>query len=297
MSAPLLPGVPFLLLGDARPLHPAHGLVVVQPGVAQILVVVVLEADQGEGVPGLDPLERSRAVSGRPATVRRDPVVEPGRVGLVQPAHPRRRPLVFSDRAPRDLERPSQIVIEHGLLPQDLRSAPECAQEVLADLGPVVLGLGVGRAEDDARVRRTEDVRHPPLVPTNRDPIPFGGAEPRRGQEADDERGKADSHRAGTSRVWHAPLHRAGYSSGPSGREPGRSTQQIGDGSTVRNRIEGASLLRPPLPSRTHPRFGRPPALTVRSGLPRSARARTALPRGDRNRTRRSRASPWGSPA
>ncbi len=156
---------PFIGLDDAGPLERPQAVRPLQPRVAQVLVVMVLEADQGERVPGLDAFEQAALGVG----VRVEVVIEARRKGVVQTPELLRGSLVLLDRTARDLETARQIVVEQGVLAVEFGAPADRPHEILLHLRPVVLGLGIGAAEHDARVGRTVDVRDAPRVAVDRD--------------------------------------------------------------------------------------------------------------------------------
>ncbi len=138
-----------------------------QPGVPEVLVVMILETYQSQRVPWLHLAEDA------PLGVRvsLQEMVEPRSVRIVQATHPLGGALVLLDGAPRDLEPAGQVVVEQRVFAVEFGAAADCPNEVVLHLPPVVLRLGVRRTKDDAGVGGAEDMRDPPLVALNRHPI------------------------------------------------------------------------------------------------------------------------------
>ncbi len=167
--------------------QPFQVLLFVAP-IAQELELMVLEADQRERVPGLDALEELARIG-----VRVQIRVESRRVGVEERAHARIGSLVLFAREARDLESARDVVVGEGFLSQELRSTPGRPQEVPLDRGPVFLGLHPRRPEQDAGVRRAEDVRHAIAVAVDRRPARVTILRPggRRCQERDEHEDRA----------------------------------------------------------------------------------------------------------
>ena len=71
-------------------------------------------------------------------------------------------------RQSRDFQGAVSTILVQGLLAVDLCAAPQSRDEVLFDAPKIILGLGVGKAENSTRVGAAKNVRHTVSVAIDR---------------------------------------------------------------------------------------------------------------------------------
>ena len=94
-------------------------------------------------------------------------IIEAGREGIAERPHLRIKSAIFFAGQARNLERVVEAILVQALLAVQLGSSAKSENEILFDAPEIILGFGVGKTEDSARVGLAKDMRYTVRVAIN----------------------------------------------------------------------------------------------------------------------------------